>query len=565
MTKRRVYLLALIVLVGPLFYTLPISKLPVSVQQHYYNVFGERAYREPPAGISNVVAPLSIDEICSPEFAAWRAAHDIEGVQITAVADCMPDNPWDIAVAVKGANNVSPATLMKSLYALDTVEKSDDRDGDGDPDLIRIRLEVMELNGKSPDVPGPVPRFEIAPGITPGLWVFAPKSRGMTTANFETADANRLIRLPAPVIRVEQGDEVEITLENSHYLPHTIHVHGVDHPFTTPQGAGNDGVPTFSEHPTMPGKAHTYWLRPRHAGTSFYHCHVQPHSHILMGLQGMFVVEENRPGNWLQTFNVGAGRVRAASVAVREDYQREYDLHYLELDADLNNRIQDFTDPRLISRSIHRDYDIVERRPEYYVLNGRSFPYTLRESLIVSGAGENNLLRVLNGGNESLALHFHGHKPILTHRDGVELGAEFSEQRDVFSIASAQRIDLNLSTVNDGRDAYGAGAWLLHDHREQAVTSNGIGPGGGVSLVVYEDYLDEHGLPQTVGGLHSLAAFFSPDYYAGKLPVFAGMGPHHFTDVAQATWLQRHRSVLFGLCLLIWMLLLRAFLRSRRV
>ena len=52
--------------------------------------------------------------------------------------------------------------------------------------------------------------------------------------------------------RAEQGDQISITLENTHYLPHTIHFHGVDHPYhfflDTPdlkekQRVRNDGVP----------------------------------------------------------------------------------------------------------------------------------------------------------------------------------------------------------------------------------------------------------------------------------------------------------------------------------
>ena len=39
----------------------------------------------------------------------------------------------------------------------------------------------------------------------------------------------------------------------------------------------------------------------------------------MMGLQGLFVIEENRPNNWVQTLNVGAGKVRAPSVAVLEE------------------------------------------------------------------------------------------------------------------------------------------------------------------------------------------------------------------------------------------------------
>ena len=68
-----------------------------------------------------------------------------------------------------------------------------------------------------------------------------------------------------------------------------------------PDGEGNDGVPLTSEMPVLPGKARTYEMAPRVAGTKFYHCHVQPHVHVMMGLQGLFVVEENRPDNWLQT------------------------------------------------------------------------------------------------------------------------------------------------------------------------------------------------------------------------------------------------------------------------
>ncbi len=113
----------------------------------------------------------------------------------------------------------------------------------------------------------------------------------------------------------------------------------------------------------MPGDARTYELSPRQAGTMFYHCHVQPHVHVMMGLQGLFIIEENRPDNWLQTMNIGAGLVRAPSRSTREDFDREYDLHYLDLDKELGERIQRHNDPRLITRSMHRDYDITDSTP----------------------------------------------------------------------------------------------------------------------------------------------------------------------------------------------------------
>ena len=162
---------------------------------------------------------------------------------------------------------------------------------------------------------------------------------------------------------MEQGDRLRLTLENTHYLPHTIHLHGVDHPFVDSAGEGNDGVPVASELPVLPGQSRTYDLTPRQTGTMFYHCHVQPNVHILMGLQGMFVVEENRPDNWLQTLNPGAGQVRFPSRAVRQTYDREYDLHYQDLDRSLHELIQTANDPRLVAEATNRRYDITDQTP----------------------------------------------------------------------------------------------------------------------------------------------------------------------------------------------------------
>jgi len=277
------------------------------------------------------------EEICPEDLSAWRQAQTIEGVEIRESLTCSADNPYAVASFVRGTNNVSVETLMAAGLTPDAIVKSDDLDGDGDPDVIHLRLEVVELNGGSPDSSQPTVQFAIAPGVLPGLWVFAPKTFGMSTENFASNRAKDILRPPSPTIRIEQGDRVEITLENSHYLAHTIHFHGVDHSFLDENGEGNDGVPITSELPVQPGDARTYNLQPRQSGTMFYHCHVQPQAHVMMGLQGLFVVEENRPNNWLQTLNVGAGQVRAPSQAVRENYSREYDLHFTDLDMELNN------------------------------------------------------------------------------------------------------------------------------------------------------------------------------------------------------------------------------------
>ena len=455
--------------------------------------------------------------------AAWREAQTIDGVDIAASPVCAPDNPWFVAAVVKGTNNVGMQGIMRTRLSLDAVVKENDFDGDGDPDDIHIRLEVAELNGRSPDTDALVPGYTIAPGIQPGFWVFAPKTRGMATENIESDRANRLLRMLSPTIRVEQGDRVRITLENGHYLPHTIHLHGVDHPYMNQEGEGNDGVPQTSGPLIMPGQRFTYTIQPRQPGTMGYHCHVQTGAHTMMGLFGMFVVEENRPNNWLQTLNVGAGHVRHPSKAVLEQFDREYDLHYTNADDGLNNIIQTSNDPREIAKTMNRVYRLNERVPDYFLVNGRSFPYSLRESLIVVAPDEHIKLRVINAGSGGLALHTHGHKPTITHYDGVEAPVDARITRDVFDLATAQRIDLDLNTKNDGLHSYSAGVWLYHDHNEQGITTNGMMPGGTVSAIVYESYLGENGRPKTTGV--DLAPYFTEAYYQRLLPVWAASDP----------------------------------------
>jgi FtsP/CotA-like multicopper oxidase with cupredoxin domain len=461
-----------------------------------------------------------VEEVCS-DFTdpAWRKEQVIDGVQIQASRLCNPDNPADVAAFVKGTNGISMATLMETQLAADAITMSDDVDGDGDPDKIIIKLEVAELNGHSPDMKDPTTTFDIAPGIQPTFWVFAPKTRDMSTLSIYEPIANPLLRAPSPVIRVEQNDVVWLVLQNTHYLPHSIHLHGIDHPFMDHVGAGNDGVGQTSNMDTMPGESKTYVIKPRQPGTMYYHCHVQPHTHIPMGLQGIFIVEENRPNNWPQTLNVGAGQVRHPSVAVLEKYAREYDLHYQSADKELHDLIaRSANDPRLIAKHINMEYDTTDATDDYFMLNGRSFPYTLRESLIEMKQDEKVKLRVLNGHTESLALHIHGHKPTVTHYDGVDNGPSSYIQRDVHAMVPAQRLDLELSGVDDGLNSFGQGIWMFHDHVEKSFTTNGVGEGGDISLVVYDGFLDEKGIPKSHG--MSLAPYFTKGLWKRNYPIW---------------------------------------------
>jgi len=461
---------------------------------------------------------LKVDKPCLNEHPEWRAAQTINGVTIAESLLCEPDNPNNIAAFVLGMNNVSMPILMNSHLAEDALTKSDDLDGDGDPDIIRIKLEVIELNGATPDSVGVFPTYDIAPGIQPGMWAFSPKLRGMSVKNFRSQKANAIVRAPSPVIRVEQGDKVYITLENTHYFPHTLHFHGVDHPFKTSTGSDNDGVPVTGDKPVMPGKTRTYELQPRHAGTMLYHCHVQTDKHLMMGLNGMFVVEENRPNNWVQTFNIGAGQVRHSSVAIKEKFDREYDLHYQAIDKNLAKTIQESNDIRVISKQMHRVYNMSESNENYFLLNGHAFPYTLRDALIIAKPDENIKLRIANTQSKNISIHIHGHKATITDYDGVTQNPAAQITRDVYSVSAAQRIDLNLQTINDGLHSYGKGIWLFHDHVETGIANDGMSPGGNISLLVYESLLNKQGMPLIRED--ALNDVLTNSYYAKERPLW---------------------------------------------
>ena len=67
-----------------------------------------------------------------------------------------------------------------------------------------------------------------------------------------------------------------------------------------------------------------------------------------------------------------------------------------------------YDDPRQIEKKMHREYDSTKRQPNIFMLNGRSFPFTLRDTLIQVKPNERVKLRILNAGARTIALHTHG-------------------------------------------------------------------------------------------------------------------------------------------------------------
>ena len=106
---------------------------------------------------------------------------------------------------------------------------------DGNPSFVHFRLEIIEV------------QEEVYPGEFVTFWVYAPVGR----------TAGSPARVPSPTLRVQQGERVRVTLYNTHYLPHTIHFHGLT------QSYDMDGVPDMPRPEIMPGESFTYEFTPQ--------------------------------------------------------------------------------------------------------------------------------------------------------------------------------------------------------------------------------------------------------------------------------------------------------------
>jgi FtsP/CotA-like multicopper oxidase with cupredoxin domain/Cu/Ag efflux protein CusF len=420
------------------------------------------------------------------------AAHEPGDYQV------IPDtNRFRLMEAYRRGGDAERTALEAELAPIpgavaNAVELGRDLDGDGDPDEIHFHLEVVEI------------QEEVYPGEYVTFWVFAPVGAGTSGT----------ARLPSPTLRVEEGDHVAITLYNTHYLPHTIHLHG------TSQPNNMDGVPHMTQEAVAPGKSFTYRFVAGQPGTYWYHCHVQDHVHPLMGLAGMFIIEPDRPHNYFSHLIPGAGRITAMAKATAEEYQNEYSLVYMDIDDRLNRIPAAYADAREIEHRMHRDYDSTQRKPNIFMLNGRAFPFTLRDTPIVVKPDQTTKLRILNVGARTLYLHTHGHHPTLTHLDGYPVPQAARITRDTFDVGPAQRVDLALRTGSDGVYAAGPGVWLMHDHAQPAASNKGINPGGDHTAIVYQDFMGDDGLPIDLTGHAAHADYFKPEYYQGKVPVF---------------------------------------------
>ena len=199
------------------------------------------------------------------------------------------------------------------------------------------------------------------------------------TFNFMTFDG----RIPGPMVRIRQGDTVELTVENldENTLQHNVDFHAV-------YGTGGGSVATTA----APGKANALQFRAEYPGAFIYHCAVPNlDMHISSGMFGMILVE---PADGLPAVD-------------REFYFGQHEI---------------YTDKQAGEEGAHAFNmgSMANEQPTYVVLNGEKYAWAAaaRGPLEVE-QGETVRVYLVNGG-PNLSSNFHpiGNVWTRAYRDG---------------------------------------------------------------------------------------------------------------------------------------------------
>jgi FtsP/CotA-like multicopper oxidase with cupredoxin domain len=89
-----------------------------------------------------------------------------------------------------------------------------------------------------------------------------------------------------PVVRMKQGETLDVLLRNQLAEHTSVHWHGVRGPNAM------DGVPYLTQMPVQPGQTFRYRFTPPDAGTFFFHPHCNTAEQMGRGLLGALIVED---------------------------------------------------------------------------------------------------------------------------------------------------------------------------------------------------------------------------------------------------------------------------------
>jgi manganese oxidase len=267
---------------------------------------------------------------------------------------------------------------------------------------------------------------------------------------------------PGPVLRMTEGDDIEITVVNRLAQDTGIHWHGVPVPFPM------DGVPMVSQTPIAQGASFVYrWIAPQ-AGTYMYHSHYNDMDQDT--IVGMIIVDPQDPSRepkyaldvpivvtslpWDPARSVEAQAVLANSMLMPSMAQNPK--------ADPNPGMGDAMDRM----------DMVE----YWCFNGKTFPAT---DPIRVKTGDLVRVRFANITGMTHPMHLHGHWFRWIAQDGVPLPDP--RAMNTIPVDPGRTIDIDFVANNPG-------VWPLHCHIIAHMVDNHDQMSGLVTVIQYEGF-----------------------------------------------------------------------------
>lgn len=231
--------------------------------------------------------------------------------------------------------------------------------------------------------------WEVEPGKVVEAWTF----NGM---------------VPAPMMRLEVGDRVQVRVQNDLPLATDIHWHGVnvDNP--------NDGVAPLTQDLIEPGTTFTYSFVTDEQAVAMYHPHAHGHTLLPNGMFGAILVGE-------------VALPRGETVG----------LEQIPADLTISQEI-----PMVLN-----DSGVIG-----YSLNGKSFPAT---QPYTGNVGDWVLIHYYNEGTQIHPMHLHEFDQIVVAKDGFPL--DFPYTADTVNIAPGERYSVLVNLDKPG-------AWVWHCH-----------------------------------------------------------------------------------------------------
>jgi FtsP/CotA-like multicopper oxidase with cupredoxin domain len=253
-------------------------------------------------------------------------------------------------------------------------------------------------------------------------------------------------QMPGPVLCVNEGDTVQVTLHNTLGEPASIVFPG-QRPVTSSGGSAG-----LLAREAAPGGAVTYSFTASKPGTYLYESGSDPAKQVELGLYGALVVRPAGHPDWAY-----------GDASTQFDPQREYILILSEIDPVLHNAVE-----------TGGDYDVNQLHNRYYTINGRSFPDTIQDNGVAwlpsqpYGAlvrvqpyhstlnSRPALIRMVNAGLLNHPFHPHGNHLRMVAQDGRRFvtpsGGDASSEHFSETIASGSTEDLLFKWTD--QDAY---------------------------------------------------------------------------------------------------------------